>query len=93
MAFNCDSYANDINASPDTITCANQNACTDTECCTVVPGCDTHIDNAACNTAGCSWGANLCSDAASTNAKCNSIATTNVFHVLDNVQDFQVSWL
>ena len=33
-AFDCSTHANDIDPTPETITCANQNACTETECCT-----------------------------------------------------------
>ena len=37
--FDCSSHANDIDGSPAAITCADQDGeCTDTECCTVVPG-------------------------------------------------------
>merc|ERR1712166_452585 len=36
--FDCSSHANDINASPGSITCADQSSgCLETECCTVVP--------------------------------------------------------
>jgi len=45
--FDCSSHANDINASPADIPCADQaGACTDTECCTVVPDGST---NAKCS--------------------------------------------